>query len=170
VIDYFYRLRTDAFNLTQGLLSTPIEDLHYEDYYSFSASRLGHEEWLHHRALASINAQFPIRHAGILKMEPHTGYDWHTDTDRALAINMLLDTRQHGHPSETLFSPDHGQAAQFNVSQLVYSPFSLYLFNTQVKHTVINHAEPRYLFSVEFEPAEFTNYGNVLNFCLAQGL
>jgi hypothetical protein len=83
---------------------------------------------------------------------------------------MILDTRQNGHPSETLFSPDHGQATQFNVSQLTYSPFSLYLFNTQVKHTVINHAEPRYLFSVEFEPAEFTNYGNVLNFCLAQGL
>lgn len=170
MIDYFYRLRTDAFNLTQGLLSTRIEDLYYEDYYSFSASRLGHEEWKHHRALASINAQFPIRHAGILKMEPHTGYDWHTDTDRAVAINMILDTRQNGHPSETLFSPDHGHAAQYKVSQLTYSPYSLYLFNTQVKHTVINHAEPRYLFSVEFEPTKFTNYGNVLNFCLAQGL
>jgi len=33
---------------------------------------------------------------------------------------------------------------------LVYKPNTYYLFNTQTRHTVINFAEPRYLFTIEF--------------------
>ena len=32
--------------------------------------------------------------AGILKLDPYTCYDWHTDTRRGVGINMLLTTNQ----------------------------------------------------------------------------
>ena len=171
MIECYYRLRTDALMLCHNVMSTNLDDLQYQQYFNFDASVLGREEWLNNPALAQINQEFPIKQAGILKMDPHRGYDWHTDTERQLAINMVLPTVQSTkHPSETLFSLDQGQAMQYSFHRMSYQPGSLYLFNTQVPHTVINFALPRYLFSVEFLASDYTTYQNVRDYCLSNGL
>ena len=171
MFDCYYRLATSASDIVANMFSSSLDELQYQEYYNFNASLLGREEWVHNPALREINDQFPIAHAGILRMEPNTGYDWHTDTDRQLAINMVLPMAHHDrHPSHTLFSRDQGEGMNYHFAPLNYVPGSLYVFNTQVPHTVINFASKRYLFSVEFETLPQTTYENVRNFCLAQGL
>ena len=84
-------------------------------------------------------------HAGVLKMPENTCYDWHTDTNRKVSINMLLsDTR-----SDCLFM-DGVPGMSFRFNRLSYLPETYYAFNTQVPHTVLNYSGDRYLFSVEF--------------------
>jgi len=170
VIEYYYRLRTGGEGLCNRLMPTTLDELNYQEYYNFNAAVLGHMEWNTHPALSVIADEFPIAQAGILRMEPNTGYDWHTDTDRQLAINMLVPTGPGRTRSETLFSPDHGEGVNYNLHRLNYQPYSLYVFNTQVKHTVLNFGQPRYLFSVEFERLPGTTYKNVRDFCISQGL
>ena len=83
---------------------------------------------------------------GVVKLEPNVCYDWHVDTRRGVGINMLLTPEVR---SSCLFAK--GDGVQFGVEELVYEPNTFYLFNTQVKHMVLNYEKPRYLLTVEFE-------------------
>jgi hypothetical protein len=84
-------------------------------------------------------------HAGVLRMPERTCYNWHTDTNRKVSINMLLrDTH-----SDCLFLDDE-PGMSFRFHKLLYFPETYYAFNTQVPHMVLNHSGDRYLFSVEF--------------------
>jgi hypothetical protein len=88
--------------------------------------------------------------AGVLKMQPHTCYDWHTDTRRGVGINQLLTPEVR---SMCVFGPRHRlpqQQPTFEFQELVYQPRRYYVFNTQVLHTVYNFDQPRYLLSIEF--------------------
>lgn len=84
-------------------------------------------------------------HAGVLRMPPNTCYNWHVDTDRKVGINMLVS----GDNSECLFL-DGEPGVAFKFTKLQYAPDTYYVFNTQIPHMVLNHANTRYLFSVEF--------------------
>ncbi|GEM_PF-1125534 len=171
MIEYYYRLQTDAAELCDHILGTNVAHLDYQHYFNFEAAALSREVWQRNPALAQINETFPIQQAGVLRIGPYKGYDWHTDTERRLAINMLLPTVTNGrHPSETLFSPDYGDGVQYNLHRLMYQPGSLYVFNTQIQHTVLNFDEPRYVFSVEFQASAPTTYLNVRDYCMASGL
>ena len=85
-------------------------------------------------------------HAGVLRMEPHTCYNWHVDTDRKVGINMLLSDDG---KSRCLFLAGE-PGAVFKTQELQYEPNRYYVFNTQVPHIVLNTDGPRYLFSLEF--------------------
>jgi hypothetical protein len=84
-------------------------------------------------------------HAGILRMPESTCYNWHTDTERKVSINMLLQDVQ----SDCLFM-DGEPSITFRCRKVPYFPEIYYAFNTQVPHMVINHVGDRYMFSVEF--------------------
>ena len=97
--------------------------------------------------LKEIHREFPIARAGILKMDPYQVYHWHKDETRGVSINMLLCAND---SSNCLFGvPKNYDNMYF--TELKYRPNTMYLFNTQVLHTVINHGAPRYLLSIEFE-------------------
>ena len=81
---------------------------------------------------------------GILKMEPNKCYNWHVDTDRKVAINMIL---AHG-VSHCVFMTGN-QEQNFDVTELVYEPDTYYVLNTKKPHMVLNLNETRYMFSVE---------------------
>jgi len=85
-------------------------------------------------------------HAGVLRMEPNTCYNWHVDTDRKVGLNMLLSDDG---DSRCLFLNDE-PGVVFKTQELKYAPDTYYAFNTQVPHMVLNTAKPRYLFSLEF--------------------
>jgi hypothetical protein len=85
-------------------------------------------------------------HAGVLRMEPNTCYNWHVDTDRKVGLNMLLSDDG---DSRCLFL-DGEPGVVFKTQELTYAPDTYYAFNTQVPHMVLNTTRPRYLFSVEF--------------------
>jgi hypothetical protein len=84
--------------------------------------------------------------AGILKLDPYTCYDWHTDTRRGVGINMLLTPNAR---SFCVFAPDRDEEV-FKIEELSYKPNTYYIFNTQVEHTVYNFETTRYLLSIEF--------------------
>lgn len=98
--------------------------------------------------IKEINKEFPIYRAGILRMNPYQSYHWHKDETRQVSVNMLLSAHD---TSNCLFGiPKNRDNMYF--TELKYQSSTLYLFNTQVLHTVINFQEPRFLFSLEFDP------------------
>ena len=94
-------------------------------------------KWLHARY------EFIV---GIIKLNPYTCYDWHTDTRRGVGINMLLTPFDR---SVCAFAPNK-EGTVFEIEELKYKPATYYIFNTQVPHTVYNFETTRYLMSVEF--------------------
>lgn len=115
----------------------------WTQYYNFMAIPVPEEMlWLDPFLAALANKR--AFHAGILRMEPNTCYNWHVDTDRKVGLNMLLDDGF----SQCLFTDNVGVVSK--TTELDYEYGKYYVFNTQVPHMVINATEPRYLFSVEF--------------------
>ena len=82
--------------------------------------------------------------AGILRMDPYTCYNWHTDDDRKVSINLLLE---HG-KSHTVFGAV--DSPNFKVEELEYQAHTYYLLDVTKPHMVLNLDKPRYMFSVEF--------------------
>jgi len=94
----------------------------------------------------------------IFKMDPMTWYDWHTDETRQCAINMLID----GNDSRCFFG-DRQNRDIVNLTELTYKPNTYYLFNTQVKHAVLNLNNTRYLLSIGFVLPN--TYEDILTYC-----
>lgn len=62
---------------------------------------------------------------------------------------MLYTARE---TSLSLFASDQVESQMMNdIAHLDYEKDTLYLFNTQMKHCIVNLHEPRYLFSLLFE-------------------
>lgn len=103
--------------------------------------------------------KLPVFKAGILKMDPHTCYDWHVDGKREGAINMLLTGFD---SSLCLFKNSNGEV-YFKTKELPYEEGALFAFNTQTPHTVVNNEGDRYLFSIEFlEPVPYEKLVEIL--------
>lgn len=99
--------------------------------------------------LKEINKEFPLIRAGILRMMPNQMYHWHKDETRQVSINMLLTA----HSSSNCLFGEPINRDNIVFTELKYNPNTLYLFNTQVLHTVINFEQPRFLLSTEFDPS-----------------
>lgn len=84
--------------------------------------------------------------SGVLRVEPSTVYNWHVDSERKSALNMLLYDDGN---SRCIFAP-YGFGIVMPIVELKYRPNTFYAFNTQIVHMVCNTSEPRYLFSIEF--------------------
>jgi hypothetical protein len=118
----------------------------WQPHFGFRAIEL--DPSLIHRdpALSLVHSAEPIAKIGLLKVGPSTFYSWHTDTHRMACINMLVTHDGHSH---TLFGSDLDYTNK-QVIELQYQPHTLYLFNNQAEHCVLNLGGPRYLFSLYF--------------------
>jgi len=117
----------------------------WEQYYNFMAVPVPREILRLDSFMVSL-AKKRTFHAGVLKMEPNTCYNWHTDTDRKTGLNMLLS--DDGNSRCVFLAGEPGVV--FKTQELKYKPDTYYVFNTQIPHAVLNTEKPRYLFSVEF--------------------
>lgn len=121
------------------------EEKDWVPYYNFMALKVP-DEILDEEPLLVELAKKRKFHAGVLRMDPNTCYNWHVDTDRQVGLNMLvLDDGQ----SKCIFA-DGKFGIVIPTKELKYKEFTYYVFNTQIPHTVYNFTEPRYLFSLEF--------------------
>jgi len=132
-------------SISKDLFVHAVNTVHWYPYYNFVASPIPHEILGLDSFLVDLARKRKF-HAGILRMEPNTCYNWHTDTDRKVGINMLLSDDGH---SQCLFL-DGEPGVVFKTQELKYEPDTYYVFNTQVPHMVLNTTEPRYMFSLEF--------------------
>lgn len=114
-------------------------------YYNFDAKQLPHELIYQDEFFRWLSQRYSFI-AGVLRLDPYTCYNWHTDTRRGVGVNMLLTPNTR---SFCAFSVDADQLV-FKIEELKYKPNTYYLFNTQVPHTVYNFETTRYLMSVEF--------------------
>lgn len=96
----------------------------------------------------------------IIKMNPMTFYNWHTDIGRNCAVNMLIENVE----SHCIFTEkiDANSRSSRSIVELVYKPLKYYLFNTQIEHSVLNFKKPRYLLSITFKEK---NYNELLDYC-----
>lgn len=118
----------------------------WQEYYNFQAKLIPHELLFQDEFLRNLFGDYKFI-GGVLKMDPYTCYDWHTDTRRGVGINMLLTP-----PTQRqtcVFKIAEGYPV-FEIEELRYKPSTYYLFNTQVPHTVYNFETTRYLLSIEF--------------------
>ena len=84
-------------------------------------------------------------HCGILRIDANSCYNWHTDTNRKVSINMLLN---YNNDSHCVFGECN--SVQFPITELKYEPDTYYMLDTTKPHMVLNLNEPRYMFSIEF--------------------
>ena len=117
----------------------------WRPYYNFCATQVPFDIVYSDPTLHDIGEKYPLA-VGIIRLDPHTTYDWHIDTRRGVSINMLLNNAK----SNCLFSVSEAEATHSFI-ELKYRLGSYYVFNNQVPHMVINFNESRYLMSVEFE-------------------
>ena len=117
----------------------------WQPYYNFNAKRVPPEIIFQDEFFIWLSHRYSFV-AGILKLDPYTCYDWHTDTRRGVGINMLLTPEARSICAFTHNKED----AVFKIEELKYKPSTYYLFNTQVPHTVYNFETTRYLLSIEF--------------------
>jgi hypothetical protein len=130
--------------ITKELLEFAATAQNWQDYYNFKAIQVPIEMLSKDSFLVDLFRKHPFV-AGIVQLSPYVCYDWHIDSRRGVGVNMLLTPEIKSH---CLFTNTEG--VQFPFEELVYEPDTYYLFNTQVRHTVINFYEPRYLFTLEF--------------------
>jgi hypothetical protein len=81
----------------------------------------------------------------IFKMPSWVYYNLHTDAYRPCAINMLLNDIS---DSVSFFETASFRIGQIAIQELKYETDCLYLFNTQIKHAVLNKNEDRYVLSI----------------------
>ena len=131
-----------CFRLMELIYMTP--ENKWAPYYNFMALQVP-AEILDEEPLLVELAKKRKFHAGLLRMDPNTCYNWHVDTDRQASLNMLvLDDGNR----KCIFAREYGIVMP--ITELKYKEFTYYAFNTQIPHTVYNFSEPRYLFSLEF--------------------
>ena len=122
-----------------------VPDKAWVPYYNFMALPLEKEVTDTDPFLRKLNEIRSFR-SGILRVEQNTVYNWHVDSERKSALNMLLYDDGN---SRCIFAP-YGFGIVMPVVELKYRPNTFYAFNTQIVHMVCNTSEPRYLFSIEF--------------------
>jgi hypothetical protein len=131
--------------IANELFRYALDSHNWKQYYNFRAVPVP-DEILWEDSFMGNLANKRAFHAGILRMEPGTCYNWHVDTDRKVGLNMLLSDDG---DSRCLFL-DGEPGVVFKTQELSYQPDTYYVFNTQVPHMVLNTTRPRYLFSLEF--------------------
>lgn len=114
-------------------------------YYNFYAVQVPFELAFKDPVLHALGTQHTLA-VGVIRLDPYTTYDWHTDTRRGVSINMLINNAK----SHCIFSQEN-TGATHRFTELEYKPNTYYLFNNQVPHMVMNFGQSRYLLSVEFE-------------------
>ena len=153
--------------LTQYAKQIDFKDYDWFEHIGWEVIEVPRELYMLEPVLKKIDSKFPIGRAAVLRSDPYQNYKWHTDLYRGLTINLLLSAHNTSH---SLFGVEKNEENMY-FHELKYKPDTFYLFNTQIPHTVTNFAEPRYLFSVEFEAySDELLYPEVYYWCVENAL
>ena len=135
------------------------EDIKWGKYFNFDAIQIPNSILSLDPVILDISTRHPLM-GGVVRLPPHTFYNWHTDTRRGVSINMVLNP-QDG-VSHCMFTKDK-DAVVGEFTELKYEADTLYVFNTQRNHIVFNFDAPRYLLTIEFgEDKEALNYMDLI--------
>ena len=138
-----------------NMLENDITESSWSEYHGFNVLPLGTAPMLTSPHLTELHKRHPFKNMGIIRMDPYTNYDWHTDGVRGVSLNALISDPM----ARTccLFRNSHSVTpmrrahSNFNVTELVYESNAAYLLNVQLDHMVLNlSSKPRYMFSIEF--------------------
>ena len=143
---YFRELRYQPDWLLDEINSIDKEAQAWSDHFGFHAIELDPNLIQCDAALKLVHQVQPIARLGLLMIRPSNFYKWHRDGYRQCCLNMLISQN---HNSHTLFGKDIDYQ-NMSVVELKYKPETLYLFNNQEQHCVVNLDGPRYLFSLYF--------------------
>lgn len=133
--------------MADDLYMTAYNAKEWSDYYNFKAVRLDLDYLFERDPFFNALYQNHKFVPGLIRMDPHTYYNWHKDTNRGVSINMLLN---YDGNSYCMFSKEKTNAMSGAFAPLHYMPNTYYLFNNQIAHTIYNFDRPRFLFSLEF--------------------
>jgi len=161
---YFKELTLQPDLLLDEINSIDKEKQIWSDHFGFHAIELDPNLIQADAALKLVHQVQPIARIGLLMIRPLNFYKWHTDGFRQCCLNMLISQ---DHSSHTLFGKQFDYQ-NMSIVELKYKPKTLYLFNNQEQHCVINFNGPRYLFSLYF--CEETPYQIVRDRLAAAGL
>ena len=139
----YYEILTKS-TIAKELLEFAKNPQSWENYYNFKVVHAPVEILAKDPFLTELFRSHQFK-AGVIQLNPYVCYDWHIDSRRGVGVNMLLNPEI---KSNCLFAKNEG--VQFEFEELLYKRDTYYLFNTQVRHTVINFDKPRYLFTIEF--------------------
>ena len=140
----YYEVNTKS-TIKNEVFDLAISPTEWMPYYNFEAKPLPADIFLKDNFFFWLSERYDFI-VGVLKLDPYTCYNWHTDTRRGVGINMLLTPNTRSFCS---FGVDPNQLV-FKIEELKYKPSTYYIFNTQSPHTVYNFEATRYLLSVEF--------------------
>ena len=112
-------------------------------YYNFDSCYIPHSFFKKIPFYNTLYKHYPFQ-GGVLKMKPHTIYNWHTDSNRGVCINCLLQHKT----SYTYFR--NAKEVHQTILPLKYELHVPYLFNNQIEHMVLNVLGTRYVLTIEF--------------------
>jgi hypothetical protein len=130
-----YKLNPYSFNKVEG-------------YYGWDGYSIPMDVMVKEPILKKLHEKYRIKLAGFITIEPFTTYDWHTDTNRGVSINMIMTPNVN---SVSMFGKMGKYKEQHKFTELKYQPQTFYAFNNNYLHQVINFDKPRVMFSLEFE-------------------
>ena len=144
MIPYFKELKVGQFYDAQldNIIWNP--ETEWIDYFNFTACLVPHQIVMRDHFYKWLYSEHPFE-AGVLKMEHQTMYNWHTDSNRGVCINMLI---QSPNTSYTFFR--NAPEVNHTFIELRYFPGTRYLFNNQKEHMVLNYDGPRFILTTEF--------------------
>lgn len=101
----------------------------------------------------------------VFRSEPNTSYQWHHDSTREAALNLLID----GFDSFCLFGQPAPKNFYINLAKLQHKPCTYYLMNTTKFHSVYVFNQKRYLVSIGVL-AEYFKFSEVYDYCKTNAL
>lgn len=136
------------------------------EHTGFQTHPVEKKYWSNESLLSKINKNFPIEKCGLLRMDPYTCYDWHTDVTRGVCINWLVE-----HQNSYCLFGEKIDDINLNIIRIPYESNKFFLFNNQIPHTVTNFEGHRYMFTVVFDKQkDDLCYKDVYNWCKEQDL
>jgi hypothetical protein len=175
--DLYYKKLKDKSVFLYDICNSAIQNLteekrkNLEYYYNFQAIRVTENFYIKEPILKKINEQFKIRGAAILILEKNTGYSFHVDGPRSVAINMLISSgishsffKRENWIDEGRINPVDSNGEQYKFEELIFEEKTFYLYHTAIKHGVMNFDKPRYMFSIRFDNGDLT-YQEVFEWC-----
>lgn len=87
----------------------------------------------------------------VFKVGPSCSYDWHSDTIRGAAFNLLLNSFD----SMIVFGESSIYRSHNNLCRLQYEPNTYFLLNVSKQHCVFNFDEARYIVSIGVPEAKY---------------
>lgn len=111
-------------------------------------------------SLSIVYKKYPFD-AYVMRLDPFINYTWHVDEWRGVTINQLLK-----HTDSECFFGQVRSKWVMDIVKVPYEPDTLYLFDTQSKHSIINCENYRYVLTLDFHSKkDKLSYQDLYNYC-----